>query len=153
MVRKARLDDVPVILNLINEFAEQGEMLFRAPPELYEHLRDFFVIERDGAIVGCCALEIMSRDLAEIKSLSVRPDQQRQGGGRELVQACIAEASELGLGRVFALTRSQEFFERIGFHVVDRETLPHKIWDDCLRCPRQDECDEIAVLRFVDAAD
>ena len=149
MIRKARLDDVSAIHQLINEFAEQGQMLFRAPAELYEHLRDFFVCEQDGRIVGCCALEIMWRDLAEIKSLSVDSDHQTRGVGRQLVQAALDEAVELGLHRVFALTRSVGFFERLGFAVIDRDSLPHKIWDDCLRCTRRDDCDEVAVARPV----
>jgi len=149
MIRKARLDDVSAIHQLINEYAEQGQMLFRTPAELYEHLRDFSVCESDGQITGCCALEIMWRDLAEIKSLSVSPGRQTQGIGRQLVEAAVAEAVELGLRQVFALTRSQGFFERLGFRAVDRNSLPHKIWDDCLRCPRRDNCDEVAVARRV----
>ncbi len=149
MIRKAKLADVPAIHELINEYAEQGQMLFRAPAELYEHLRDFVVFEEEGELVGCCALEIMWRDLAEIKSLSVRHDRHGQGVGRQLVEAAVVEAEGLGLHRVFALTRSQGFFERLGFAVVDRHTLPHKIWDDCLRCTRRDDCDEIAVVRRV----
>jgi amino-acid N-acetyltransferase len=149
MIRKARLEDVPAIHQLINEHAEQGLMLFRAPAELYEHLRDFCVCEDDGQIIGCCALEIMWRDLAEIKSLSVTPNRQRRGIGRGLVDAAIEEARRLGLKRVFALTRAPGFFQKLGFEVTDRQTLPHKIWDDCLRCPRRDDCDEIAVIREV----
>lgn len=149
MIRKAKLEDVPAIHELINDYAEQGQMLFRAPAELYEHLRDFYVFEDDGELVGCCALEIMWRDLAEVKSLSVRDGRHGQGVGRQLVEAAVREAEELGLHRVFALTRSQGFFEKLGFAVVDRHTLPHKIWDDCLRCTRRDDCDEIAVVRRV----
>ncbi len=146
------MDDVPVVHRLINEFAERELMLFRAPAELYEHLRDFYVCDRGGEVIGCCALEIMWRDLAEIKSLSVDAAYQGQGVGRRLVEAAVSEACELGLRQVFALTRSQGFFERLGFEVVDRNTLPHKIWDDCLRCPRRDNCDEIAVVRDVSSS-
>jgi amino-acid N-acetyltransferase len=152
MIRNARVDDVPAIHQLINEHAERGLMLFRAPAELYEHLRDFCVCENDGRIVGCCALEIMWRDLAEIKSLAVAPDHLRQGIGRQLVDASLAEAARLALQQVFALTRSPEFFERLGFHVIERQSLPHKIWDDCLRCNRRDDCDEIAVIREVETS-
>lgn len=147
------MGDVAAIHALINDFAEQGQMLFRAPGELYEHLRDFFVCEEDGRITGCCALEIMWRDLAEIKSLSVSREFQDRGIGRQLVQAAVDEAALLGLHRVFALTRSQGFFQQLGFEIVDRNSLPHKIWDDCLRCPRRDDCDEIAVIRNVPDAD
>lgn len=149
MIRKARLGDVPAIHELINDFAEQGRMLFRAPAELYEHLRDFFVCDDGGQIIGCCALEIMWRDLAEIKSLSVGTDCQGKGVGRQLVGAAMDEAARLGLHRVFALTRSQGFFQKLEFEIIDRNSLPHKIWDDCLRCPRRDDCDEIAVLHAV----
>jgi amino-acid N-acetyltransferase len=149
MVRKARLDDVPAIHQLINEHAERGLMLFRAPAELYEHLRDFYVGEVDGEVVGCCALEIMWRDLAEIKSLSVAPSHQRRGIGAEMIQAALHEAARLGLARVFALTRAPDFFTRLGFEVVDRQRLPHKIWDDCVRCDHRDDCDEIAVIHDV----
>ncbi|MBN1343175.1 MAG: N-acetyltransferase [Phycisphaerae bacterium] len=146
MIRKAQLGDVPDIHALINEYAEQAQMLFRAPAELYEHLRDFYVCQEDARVVGCCALEIMWRDLAEIKSLSVEAASQSKGIGRQLVEAAVDEARQLGLRRVFALTRSQGFFERLGFSVVDRNALPHKVWDDCLRCTRRDNCDETAVV-------
>lgn len=150
MIRNARLDDVPAIHALINEHAEQGLMLFRTPAELYEHLRDYNVCDQGGEIAGCCGLEIMWRDLAEIKSLSVSPKCQRQGVGRQLVEAAVSEAQRLGLKQVFALTRSPEFFCKLGFHIVERQSLPHKIWDDCTRCPRREDCDEIAVIRRVD---
>jgi amino-acid N-acetyltransferase len=152
MIRSARADDVPAIHQLINEHAEQGMMLFRAPAELYEHLRDFCICEDGGRIVGCCALEIMWRDLAEIKSLAVAPDHLRRGIGSRLVNAALAEATRLGLKQVFALTRSPEFFGRLGFRVIERQSLPHKIWDDCLRCNRRDDCDEIALIRDVGAS-
>ena len=146
MIRPAAIPDVPAMHALINHHAEMGRMLFRDLPGLYEHLRDFIVCQRDGRIVGCCALEIMWRDLAEIKSLAVADALQGQGIGRQLVGAAVAEARRLGLGRVFALTRSREFFGRSGFREVPRHSLPHKVWDDCIRCDRRDECDETAVL-------
>jgi amino-acid N-acetyltransferase len=139
--------DIPVIHRLITFHAERGRMLFRAHGELYEHLRDFFVAAEGETVVGCCALELVWRDLAEVKSLAV--DETRRGGGigKRLVTAAVKEGRRLGLERVFALTREQAFFERLDFVVVGKETLPHKVWTDCIKCPVQHCCDEIAVVR------
>ena len=146
MIRKARLDDVPTMRALISSYAEQGRMLFRSSSELYESLRDFKLYERDGEIVGCCALQIVWHDLAEIKSLVVRADCHGNGIGTALVQAVIAEAQELRLGQVFTLTLEEGFFVRLGFERVANESLPMKVWSDCVRCPKQERCDEIAML-------
>jgi amino-acid N-acetyltransferase len=97
-------------------------------------------------IVGCTALELVWRDLAEVKSLAVDDGMRRRGIGSLLVQAAVEEARALNLSRVFALTRDQPFFAKQGFQVVDKDTLPHKVWTDCVRCPLQEHCDEIAVV-------
>jgi amino-acid N-acetyltransferase len=148
-LRKAFISDIPKIHELVNASAAQGEMLGRSRSELYEGLRDFYVADRDGTIIGCCALHINWEDLAEVRSLAVRPDQQRQGVGRALVLACLEEAKQLGIGRVYALTYRTEFFEGLGFHRVPKETLPQKVWADCLKCPRFPNCDEDAVIMEV----
>lgn len=125
-------------------------MLFRSHADLYEHLRDFFVFtdEVDGTqrVLGCAALELVWRDLAEIKSLAVDEEMRGRKIGSALVEATIAEARRLGLTRVFALTREQRFFEKLSFTVVSKETLPHKVWTDCVRCPLQEHCDEVAMV-------
>jgi len=138
--------DVPAIHGLITYHAELGRMLFRSHADLYEHLRDFFVFEREGRVLGCCAVELVWRDLAEIKSLAVDENRRGQGIGKALVRAAEAEGRRLGLARLFALTRERGFFERLGFRVVPKETLPHKVWTDCVRCPVQAQCDEIAMV-------
>ena len=142
--------DVPFIHRLITHHAELNRMLFRSHPDLYEHLRDFFVCVEPGGtgarLVGCAALELVWRDLAEIKSLAVDESLRGKGIGRRLVGATLEEGRRLGLARVFALTREQTFFERLGFHVVPRESLPHKVWTDCVRCPLQENCDETAMV-------
>ena len=144
------MPDVPSIHRLITHHAEFNRMLFRSFADLYEHLRDFFVAVEPGPqgdeVVGCAALELVWRDLAEIKSLAVDESRRGQGIGRQLVDAALQEAHRLGLVRVFALTREQGFFERLGFRVVAKETLPHKVWTDCVRCPLQEQCDEIAMV-------
>jgi len=147
LVRSATMDDVSEIHRLITHHAELNRMLFRSHADLYEHLRDFFVAhEAEGRIVGCVALELVWRDLAEIKSLAVDEAHKGRGLGKQLVEAAISEGQRLGLKKIFTLTREQAFFEKLGFKVVARETLPHKVWTDCVRCPLQDDCDEIAMI-------
>jgi len=145
LIRTARLNDVAAIRDLINSYAELERMLFRSPADLYESLRDFLVFEDKGQILGCCALQIIWSDLAEIKSLAVRSDSQNRGIGADLVRSAIAEARQLNLPRIFTLTLEEGFFAKLGFEKVSKETLPMKVWSDCLRCPKQDHCDEIAM--------
>jgi amino-acid N-acetyltransferase len=146
-VRRARLADAPEIQRLITHFAAQDEMLHRSLGEVYENLRDFYVAaEPDGRVVGCGALHICWSHLAEVKSLAVDQAAQGRGVGRMIVEACLAEARELGLRQVFALTYRPGFFERCGFRVVDKAALPHKVWNECIRCPKFVGCTEIAVL-------
>ena len=129
------MTDVPAMHALITHHAERGRMLFRSFPELYEHLRDFLVV-----------VELVWRDLAEIKSLAVDEARRGAGIGKRLVTEAVAEARRLRLERLFALTREEAFFARLGFRVVPMETLPHKVWTDCVKCPVQDRCDEVAVV-------
>ncbi len=144
--RKARIGDVPVMHRLINEHAEAGVMLGRPLSELYENLRDFWVIEEDGSTVACCALHVNWADLAEIRSLAVDRRFQRRGMGSTLVNACREEAREMGIGRVYALTREAGFFESLGFLRTAVNELPRKVWGECIRCPKFPECDEVAVV-------
>jgi amino-acid N-acetyltransferase len=144
-LRKAKIDDVPQIHTLVNSFATQGEMLGRSRSELYEGLRDFFVVELDNVIFGCSALHINWEDLAEVRSLAVLPEGQGKGLGRLLVNACVEEARSLGITRIYALTYRAGFFERVGFTKVSKDSLPHKVWGDCLKCPKFPNCDEDAV--------
>lgn len=145
-LRKAKIGDVPQIHTLVNSFATKGEMLGRSRSELYEGLRDFFVIEQDGVILGCSALHINWEDLAEVRSLAVSPQQQGKGMGKILVNACVEEARTLGITRIFALTYRTEFFEGVGFSRVSKDSLPQKVWGDCLKCPQFPNCDEDAVI-------
>ncbi|MGE5618536.1 MAG: N-acetyltransferase [Sphingomonadaceae bacterium] len=144
--RKARIGDVPAMHRLINEHAESGVMLPRPLSELYENLRDFWVMEADGGLVACCALHVNWADLAEVRSLAVDKRYQRRGLGSALVTACIAEAREMELTRVYALTREAPFFESLGFVRIDMNELPRKVWGECIRCPKFPECDEVAVV-------
>ena len=146
MLRKAKLTDVPVIQSLINQYAESGQMLPRTLNELYEHLRDFHVLEEDASIIGVCALHVSWDGLAEIRSLAVRKDRVKRGVGAQLVRRCLDEAVELMVDRVFVLTYQAGFFRKLGFKDVDKKELPHKIWTDCLNCVKFPNCDESALL-------
>ena len=145
-IEKARIDDVPAIHRLVNSFADRGEMLHRPLSEVYENLRDFFVIRKDEEVAACVALHICWSDLAEIKSLAVREEDQDQGVGKRLAEACIEEARGLGIATLFALTYSPAFFEKLGFKKVDVQKLPRKVWGECQRCPKFPNCDETAVI-------
>ena len=147
MIRKARMSDVKGIHGLIAEYARKGDMLPRSLADIYENLRDYFVFEEDdGELVGSAAIHIMWEDLAEVRSLAVREGKMRRGVGTRLVESCISEAIMLGIDRVFALTYKPEFFEKLGFHIVDKAELPQKIWTDCLKCAKFPDCDEVALV-------
>ncbi len=145
-VRRARVSDAAAIQRLVNTFADRDEMLHRSLVEIYENIRDFYVLERDGEVVGCGALHVCWSHLAEIKSLAVDEAYQGSGFGKRMVASCLEEARELGLTTVFALTYRPEFFTQLGFRVVDKATLPHKVWNECIRCPKFPGCGEIAVV-------
>lgn len=149
MIRKATIADVKTIHKLLMTYARDGLMLSRSLADIYEALRDFYVFERDGAVVGTVSLHICWEDLAEVRSLAVDQAYEGQGAGRQLVEVCVAEAHQLGLKKVFALTYKQIFFEKLGFRVIEKSELPHKIWGDCLKCAKFPECDEIAMARDV----
>lgn len=149
MIRKAIIKDVKPIHRILGCYGDQGRLLPRSLSELYDHLRDFFVMETDDperSVAGVCALGVCWEDLAEIRSLAVMQDCQGRGFGRRLVETCLEEAGSLGLKRVFALTYVPEFFGRLGFREVEKSVLPHKVWADCLKCPKFPDCDETAML-------
>lgn len=146
-VRKATLRDIPALLHLINRFAAQGIMLPRTEFELAENIRDFVLIAYDGRVVSCCALHIYSPTSAEIRSLAVDPVWQTHGLGRKMVDRLEVEARELGLASVFAFTYVEGFFRKLGYEQVERGELPLKAWKDCLRCPKFQACDEIAMRK------
>ena len=132
--RKARIADAPVIQALIEPFASRDEMLHRSLGEICENIRDYFVADVEGETVGCCALHVDTPDLAEIKGLAVSEAAQGLGLGSALVRSCVAEAREIGLRQVYALTYRPGFFVRLDFYQTEKSTLPHKVWNECVRC-------------------
>jgi amino-acid N-acetyltransferase len=149
-IRAARVEDVESMRALIDRYAAEDRMLSRSRDFLLEHLRDFLVAETDGAFAGCCALAVLTPDLAEVRSLAVLPEAGGRGIGKALVDACVAEARRLGLRRVFALTLVPEFFERCGFTLTSLGRLPEKSASECPVCPKRSACDEHAMLLHLD---
>jgi len=133
---------------LINSFADRGELLHRSLSELYENLRDYYVVEDEtGGVCACCALHVSWEDLAEVKSLVVAESVQGKGIGSRLLKACLAEARDLGVPRVFALTYKPGFFEKNGFRRVSKDDLPRKVWSECINCPKFPDCGEEALIK------
>jgi amino-acid N-acetyltransferase len=140
--------DVPAIQELIRTFADRKLMIRRSLSELYESIREFFVaIDDEGQVVGCAAVHVFWEDLAELKCLAVTDRLHGHGVGRLLVDACWEAARELEIKSVFTLTHVGEFFEKCGYRRIDKAELPHKIWNECVRCPVFPNCQEIALIR------
>lgn len=146
-IRNAKISDAVSIHELVNCYAELDRMLFRSLADIYEKLQTFIVAEINGKVIGCCALEIIWADLAEIKSLAVNENYIGQGIGRKMVEAALKKATEIGVLRVFALTLVPKFFVKSSFEIVQKESLPMKVWSDCARCSKQQNCDETAVVK------
>ena len=145
-VEKARIKDATQMRELINSFADRGDMLPRPLSEIYESIKDFFVVRRGERVIACVALHISWSDLAEIRSLVVLEGNQKQRIGNQLVDACLNEARELGISTVFCLSNKPAFFEKCGFSLIDKAEMPHKAWSECYRCPKFPDCDEAALV-------
>lgn len=145
-VERAKISDATSMQQLINHFVSQDDILPRALGEICEDIRDYFVVREGNKIIACAALHINWLDLAEIRSLATAEEERHQGVGSLLVQACLNEARELGITTVYCLSRRPSFFEKQGFHLVDKTELPRKIWGDCYRCPKFPNCDASALI-------
>jgi amino-acid N-acetyltransferase len=155
MIRPATIHDVPRMQTVINSHAEFGRMLFKSLAQLYEAVRDYAVFEVPGpdgkpVVAGCVAVTIIWADLAEVRALAVDESQRGKGIGTHLVRWAVGEARRLGIRKLMSLTYEQRFFEKLDFVVVDKETLPLKVWSDCVRCPKRDQCDEIAMVHVLE---
>jgi len=147
LIRKAVVQDVPQMQELINGYAEAGVMLPRSLSELYDNVRDFTVCVSSDQLLGCSALHVCWTGLAEIASFAVRQDAHHHGIGAQLLHASMDEAAGLGIDTIFTLTRVPDYFRRHGFVEVDKGTLPHKVWSGCIKCPKFPDCDEIAMTK------
>jgi amino-acid N-acetyltransferase len=146
-VDRAKVSDATSMHQMISHFADKGEILPRALSEIYEDIRDYFVVRKGNQVIACAALHVTWVDLAEIRSLAVDEKEQNQQIGSLLIQACLKEAKELGIPRVFCLVRKPAFFEKHGFKLIDKMELPQKVWAECYRCPKFPNCDEVALIR------
>ena len=145
IVRKAEVGDVEVMRAIIEEHSKRDKMLSRSLSYLYENIRDFFVVQLDGKIVGCVGLHISWADLAEIKSLAVSGDFLGKGVGKKLLDSAVNEARYMKIKNVFTLTLEPGFFKKYGFKQISRDELPMKIWGECIQCPKYPNCDETAL--------
>ena len=147
--RKPTFADVEKIYDLVNAYAGDGLMLARSRNSLYEFLRDMIIAEVDGELIGVGALHMVWDELAEIRTLAVSPKLKRSGVGKTIVNMLIEEGKLLGVNTVFTLTYQPEFFGRCGFEEITKEQLPHKVWKECIDCPKFPNCDEIAMMRKI----
>ena len=148
-MRKARVEDVPVISDIVNHHAKKGVMLPRPISRIYDNVRDYSVIESDGEIIGCGALHVMWSDLAEIRAVSLKEEFIGKGFGSPIIKTLLDEAETLGIEKVFVLTYKEDLFRHLGFVDIDKSELPHKIWSDCINCIHFPDCDEVALIYTV----
>lgn len=145
-VRQATLADVDSLMDMIEYWAKQGQNLPRKRNDIIRGIQTFAVCVKDDKVVGCACLYVYDSGLAEIRSLGVSPVIQRQGQGRAIVNYLLKRASKMFIQRVFVLTRSPEFFSKVGFQKTVIEALPEKILKDCENCPKREKCDEVAYI-------
>jgi amino-acid N-acetyltransferase len=148
-IEKAKIGDVPQIQQLVNYFADKDEMLARPLSEIYENLRDYFVVREGNKVIACAALHVSWSDLAEVKALAVAENIQKKGIGSQLVEACVEEAKDLEIPIIFCLTYKPVFFSKQGFLEVDKMSLPKKVWTECFHCPKFPDCGETAMIYTV----
>ncbi len=149
VIRKAKTADVNQIKRIVNNFADAGKMLPISINQIYDRLRNFWVIESDGKVIGCGALKIVWKDLGEIRSIAISPKYQKFGYGKKLASKLMEEAESLELKKIFVLTYIPEFFEKLGFERIQKSRLPHKVWSDCINCPKFPGCDETALMKIM----
>ncbi len=145
-IRPAKVTDVKTIQSIIAHYAEKKEMLPRSLNDIYENIQEYVVCEDKSKVVGCCALHVSWEDLAEIKALAIAQNYQGKGIGTKLVKTCHKKANDLGIKKAFALTFKPRFFLKLGYTQISRESLPHKIWGECVKCPLFPDCGEVPLI-------
>ncbi len=146
--QKAKLSNIHSMQELVLPEIESGIILNRSNDEVATNIRSYTLCYKDGELVGFCALHIHTEYLAEIRSLIVKEDARGEKIGENLVNKCIDEAFSLGLQKVLCLTYKQQFFQRLGFIEISKESLPeHKIWADCIKCKHFPVCNEVSLIK------
>lgn len=147
--RKPTFEDIEAIFSLVNSYAEKGVMLARSRNALYETIRDMLVAEEKGEIIGVGGLHFMWDKMAEVRTMAVHPDYLKKGIGREIVNRLVEDGINYGVQQIFTLTYQPEFFSKLGFYELNKDKLPHKVWKECINCPKFPNCDEIAMIKIV----
>ena len=148
-IRPAKVTDVKQIHKLVESYADNKEMLHRSLNSIYENIQEYIVAEdENGKIAACGALHVSWEDLAEVKALAVAQEYMRQGLGTKIVEQLQKNAKELGVGKVFSLSFKPDFFiKKLGYRIIPKETLPHKIWSECINCHLFPDCGEVPLLK------
>lgn len=145
----ATIADVEPMHQLIKEYAKREIVLPRTLLSLYQNLQCMYVVKDKSKVVGVVGLHVLGKDIGEVRSLVVDPDYQNKGIGRILVNHIIMESTKLGIDRLISLTYEVDFFDKCGFNIVEKETLPEKVWTDCINCPKVNQCDEVAMVKYL----
>jgi amino-acid N-acetyltransferase len=146
MIRQAKYQDAESIQNLLRIFSETGKVLFRPLDDIRENILSFWVYEKNNDIAGVYSLKTGWGRFVELRSLGVDPQYSNQGIGTKMVEESIENALSTDCDSLFVLTYAVSMFARLGFSVVDKEKLPHKVWNDCNACLHQENCDETAMV-------
>ncbi|WP_373070938.1 N-acetyltransferase [Sulfurimonas sp.] len=146
--KKAKLGDIAAMQNLVAPEVESGIILDRTDDEIATNIRSYTLVLDDDQLVGFCALHIHSPSLAEIRSLIIKEGYRGKNIGSGLINKVLDEGVELGLQKVLSLTYRKEFFEKLGFVEIPKESLPeHKIWADCIKCKHFPVCNEVSLIK------
>ncbi|MDR2708818.1 MAG: N-acetyltransferase [Elusimicrobiota bacterium] len=146
-IRPAKVSDVKQIHKLIEYYADNKEMLHRSLNAIYENIQEFVVVVEGDKVIGCGALHVSWDDLAEIKALAVGKGYTKKGIGKQIMKTLEKNAKLLGVKKVFVLSFKPQFFEKLKYNVVAKETLPHKIWSECINCHLFPDCGEVPLLK------
>jgi amino-acid N-acetyltransferase len=151
ILTKADLKDIPQMLALVAEEVKSGVILDRSADEIATNIRSYVLAKEEEKLVGYTALHIHSPRLAEVRSLIVDEAFRGRSVGKQMVQFALKEARELGLEEVLVLTYLPQFFIKMGFEEIAKESIPeHKIWADCIKCIHFPVCNEVSLMYRID---
>lgn len=145
---RAKLSDISSMQQIVAKEVKEGIILQRSEDEMATNIRSYVLAKDRGKLVGYNALHIHSPRLAEVRSLIVLESYRGQHIGQRLVEFALDEAKILGVEEeVLVLTYLPEFFKKIGFVEIAKESIPeHKIWADCIKCIHFPVCNEVSLI-------
>jgi len=133
VIRPARTSDIKAIRKIIDTYSLQRRLLSKETVMLYEDVQEFFVAEKDGAIIGCGALHVLWEDLGEVRTVAVNEEFRGQKIGHQILNAIIERAQSLGLKRLFCLTFETGFFGKHGFTEIQGAPVEPDVYQQLLR--------------------